>query len=499
MRILFIDIDTLRPDHLGCYGYHRDTSPNIDRIARESVRFDNNYVSDAPCLPSRTALWSGRCGFRTGVVGHMGSSADPFNDGCPRGFRDSYDATSWMSALRRAGLYTVTVSPFGERHSAYEWYAGYREMYNPGKGGVERADEVIPTAVDWLERNRERDNWFLHVNVWDPHTPYRTPMEYGNRFEDDPLPAWLTEEIRQKSWNSFGPHSAQEPLGYKPRPPWLEKRYSRVPDQLDSLDAVKQWIDGYDMGIWYADMWIGKLLDKLTELGLMDETVIIVSADHSEAQGEFDIWGDHQTADESICKVPLLIRWPGITDQRENEKAARIDSALHYHFDWAATLIDMIGGEVPVNWDGTSFADAFRVGEQSGRPYLVISQGAWSVQRGVRFEHEGESWICLRTYHDGHKNLEPVMLFNLTKDPHELQDVSARYPELVDKAMGMLADWQHEMMLKSQTNIDPLMTVLREGGPSHTRYQMQEYLERLRNTGRAHHADRLAKLHPDEV
>ena len=60
MRILFIDIDTLRPDHLGCYGYHRDTSPNIDRLAQDAVRFENNYVSDAPCLPSRTALWSGR-------------------------------------------------------------------------------------------------------------------------------------------------------------------------------------------------------------------------------------------------------------------------------------------------------------------------------------------------------------------------------------------------------------------------------------------------------
>jgi choline-sulfatase len=211
MRVLFIDIDTLRADHLGCYGYHRNTSPNIDRIAEDAVRFENNYVTDAPCLPSRSALWSGRFGFRNGVVGHMGSSADPFNDGCPRGFRDSYDATSWMSSLRRAGLYTVTVSPFGERHSAWEWYAGYREMYNSGKGGLERAEEVMPTAIDWVERNAQKDDWFLHVNVWDPHTPYRTPMEYGNPFEDDPLPAWMTEEMRQKAWDSFGPHSAQEP------------------------------------------------------------------------------------------------------------------------------------------------------------------------------------------------------------------------------------------------------------------------------------------------
>ncbi len=490
MRILFIDIDTLRPDHLGCYGYHRNTSPNLDRIAQDAVRFENNYVSDAPCLPSRTALWSGRHGFRNGVVGHMGSSADPFNDGCPRGFRDSFDATSWMNALRRAGFYTVTVSPFGERHAAWEWYAGYREIYNTGKGGLERADEVVPTAIDWIERNSDKDHWFLHVNVWDPHMPYRTPVEYGNPFETDPLPAWMTEEVRLRTWDSFGPHSAREPGGYGVQ---STEKWPRVPAQIDSMTSLKRWIDGYDTGIWYADLWVGKLMDALEAAGILDETVIVVSSDHSEAQGEFDIWGDHHTADQSVCRVPLLIRWPGLTD------GGRVDSALHYHFDWAATLLELAGGTVPGNWDGVSYAEAFKDGGESGRDYLVLSQGAWSVQRGIRFDHECESFICLRTYHDGHKNMEPVMLFNLTDDPYEQVNIAGERPELVDKAMGMLAEWQHEMMLRSETNIDPLMTVLREGGPSHTRYQLPAYLERLRATGRGHHADRLAELHPDEV
>ena len=90
MRIIYIDIDCLRPDHLGCYGYHRDTSPTIDRLAAGGVRFENCYVPDAPCLPSRSALWSGRCGFHTGVVGHGGTAADPFVEGPTRGFRDLF-------------------------------------------------------------------------------------------------------------------------------------------------------------------------------------------------------------------------------------------------------------------------------------------------------------------------------------------------------------------------------------------------------------------------
>ena len=97
MRILYIDVDSLRPDHLGCYGYHRNPSPTIDALALEGVRFKNVYVSDAPCLPSRTALWSGRCGFRTGVVGHGGSAAQPFIEGLARG------AASTTASARRAG------------------------------------------------------------------------------------------------------------------------------------------------------------------------------------------------------------------------------------------------------------------------------------------------------------------------------------------------------------------------------------------------------------
>ena len=68
--------------------------------------------------------------------------------------------------------------------------------------------QVTPLALDWIRRNASKDNWFLHVNYWDPHTPYRTPAEFGNPFEGDPLPGWLTEEVRQRCWDGFGPHGS---------------------------------------------------------------------------------------------------------------------------------------------------------------------------------------------------------------------------------------------------------------------------------------------------
>src|SRR3954468_5605167 len=153
MRILYIDIDSQRPDHFGCYGYARPTSPNIDRLASAGVRFDNYYVSDAPCLPSRTAMWSGRFGIHNGVINHGGTASEPFVEGAGRKFRSTLGLTNWMWCLRQLGLKTATISPFGERHSAFHGYAGFSEIYNTGKGGIERADEIFPVAEQWLKRN----------------------------------------------------------------------------------------------------------------------------------------------------------------------------------------------------------------------------------------------------------------------------------------------------------------------------------------------------------
>jgi hypothetical protein len=148
MRILYLDLDTLRPDHLGCYGYHRPTSPNLDWIASQGVRFDNYYCSDAPCLPSRAALISGRFGIHNGVINHGGVCADRPPDGSDRSFRDSFaGGGSLFNVLRDAGLRTAYVGGFGERHSAYWWYAGFHEVFDTARGGMESAEEVTPAAL----------------------------------------------------------------------------------------------------------------------------------------------------------------------------------------------------------------------------------------------------------------------------------------------------------------------------------------------------------------
>jgi arylsulfatase A-like enzyme len=305
MRILFLDLDTLRPDHLGCYGYHRDTSPNIDRLAAEGARFDGYYCSDAPCLPSRAALVSGRFGIHTGIIGHGGTAADMRLQGPGRGFQDRLKSESLWALLRSAGLHTVSISPFAERHGAWWFNAGFLEMYNTGGSGMESAEEVTPTALDWIERNGRRDNWALHVNYWDPHTPYRAPEEFGNPFADDALPAWLTEEVFAQHRNAVGPHTAREIWMYDSR---TSPKYPRYPGELVDISNLRRMVDGYDCGIRYMDEHIGQLLSALEEQGVGDDLAIIITSDHGENMGELGIYGEHATAD-AITTSTLRQRW----------------------------------------------------------------------------------------------------------------------------------------------------------------------------------------------
>ena len=485
MRILYIDIDSLRPDHLGCYGYARATSPHIDGIAAQGVRFDNCYATDVPCLPSRTALFSGRFGIHTGVINHGGVASQPFIEGARRGFKDSFALTGWMSCLQNAGLHTVTVSPFGQRHSAWHWYASFNEIYNTGKNGYEGAEEISPVALDWIARNGSHDDWFLHVNLWDPHGPFRAPAALGEPFAAAPLPSWYTPAVRRAHWEGAGPHCAQDLAGFDDS---ADPNFPRQPSKIDSMEAARAMFDGYDTGILYADEHCGRIFAALERAGVLDETVIIISADHGENLGELNIYCDHQTADNITARVPMIVRWPGVTDAR----AGQSDDKLRYQFDVAATTVELAGARVPANWDGVSFAANLE--NDAGRPFLVLSQGAWSCQRAVRWD----DYLLLRSYHDGYHGFPEVMLFNVRDDPHEQHDVAASQPALVAQGQTMLDQWHAEMMRTAAHPHDPMQTVLSEGGPLHTRGQLPAYLRRLRATGRAQWADRLAARHPDE-
>lgn len=480
MRFLYIDIDTLRPDHLGCYGYHRQTSPNIDALAANSAVFENVHASDVPCLPSRTALLTGQFGIHNGVVNHGGTDADPRIDGAGREFWSKLQINSFPTRLKRAGLKTASISSFAQRHSAFHWYAGFDEAYNVGKYGFETADEVYAITEDWLQRNGKEDNWFLHVHMWDPHTPYRAASSYGEPFAEAPLPAWITEEVIEKNWAGCGPHSARECYGFAPKPDMLSV-YPRQPQEAGDWRGTRMMIDGYDTGVLVADEYVGRILNLLADLNVDDDTIVLLSSDHGETLGELNVYGDHQTADQITTRVPLLLHWP---DTVPTERF----SALHYQIDVSATILDLLGQKIPADWDGVSFAADLSTGNDLGRDELVVSQAAWACQRGVRFRN----YIYIHTRHDAYHLYPDEMLFDLDADPHQQTDLASSEPSVLTEGRKHLDNWL-SAQLEGQDAGDPHGNVMLEGGPYHVRGQLPAYLDRLRETDRRDLADLLEK------
>ena len=507
MRVLYIDIDACNPEHLGCYGYPRNTSPAIDSLAREGVLFRNCYCSDAPCLPSRTAMYSGRFGIQTGVVGHGGSTADPRPNGSGRGFQDEFTSSSLPAVLAENGFHTVLVSPFAERHSAHWFTAGFREIHNTGQCGMESVDDVEPELMSWLDRRGCDDNWYVHVNFWDPHTPYRVPDSYGDPFADDPLPPWVDDSAQLSQHMRLpGPHTALDPGMYGDED---AGRWPRTVSRIDSMEALCHWVNGYDTAIRYVDDAIGRIVTKLKELGIYEETAIVVSADHGECQGHLGIYGEHGTADEGTCHIPMVVKWPGGASGREDE-------GLHYHLDFAPTLTELLGIGRRDLWDGESYAEAVRpaAGDaSSGRDELILSQCAHVCQRAVRWER----WLYIRTWHDGFHNFPHEMLYDLVEDPREQNNLAESMPETCREGSRRLSLWESRQLyarsmrcaagLPGTGTDDPLWRVIEEGGPFHARLTspgtpgspeaFEAYCERLEATGREQAAEVLREKYSE--
>jgi len=298
---------------------------------------------------------------------------------------------------------------------------------------------------------------------------------------------------------AVGPHSPFE-LGM-----WDDAKVKQWPREVERIvdrQSMKRWIDGYDTGIRYVDDYIGKIVGALKAAGIYDDTAIIISADHGENQGELAIYGEHGTADVGTCHIPLVIKWPGVQGNRSVDQ-------LVYGIDLAPTLMDLLDGAHQPLWDGQSYIDALTARQESAsnqkiapRDQLVLSQCCHVCQRSVRWNGSaGEKWLYIRTYHDGFHLFPREMLFNLTTDPHEQNDLAPNLPAVCREAAWRLSDWHDAQMQKMATTFptnvtDPLWTVMAEGGPMHALHEkgrspLPEYLERLEVTDRAEQATRL--------
>ena len=447
MRIVYFDIDCLRPDHLGCYGYSRPTSPTIDGIAKQGTCFDHYYCSSAPCLPSRTAWSSGRFGIRNGVISNQGAGARFHirnkNYGGPEP-----DNEVLTRQLRRNKYDTISFSNFADRHNALWFMRGWSEYHTPNlKGGAETADEVNKPLLSWLKNNATRENYFLHINYWDVHRCYKMDPSWADGFRGMPVEqSWPDEKAIKEHQKIEGWFTARKQFGDGVSP------FPLMPGSISCRKDFEHMITGYDASIAYVDDRIRIILEELDRQGVLKDAAVIISADHGDAFGEHGIYSDHVCADECIHKIPFIVRWPGISP------ADTKSDAFLYNVDLGPTLCDLLGISVPEDWDGRSFKKNIEGKKGIDRDYLVWDFGLYTVQRAVRTK----THLMVRTYDDYDYSFEPVELYDMTGDPYQTNNLSHDCPEIVRNCSYLMEEWIQEQLRKGHCIPDPVNQILQE-------------------------------------
>ena len=438
-NVLLIVIDSLRTDYVGAYG-GRARTPNIDALARDGLRFTRAYPEAMPTVPARNSILSGRRVFpfrgwydRDGLIGQPGWSP----------LRDVKGALP--AVLRRAGYWTayVTDNPF---LGFARPYAGFRGSLNRfvktgGQLGGGRPVSSVPRSelLHWLhpsirQAKRERVGLYLaNSRYWDDERRSFAARVFTG------ATAALEEAARRRPFalmvDTYEPH---EPWTPPPRylrmygdPDWrgpepAMPRYSRTSSWLSPRErgpVLRRLRDLYAAEVTMTDRWLGVLLDRLHELGLEDDTVIVLVSDHGILLGEHGWTGKISTAlHPALTRVPLIV-----VDPRRGRRARKSNWLASTH-DIAPTILSMAGVRVPGRMEGVDLSRALRGRRLPRRPYAF---GGYSNEFYIRTDR----WAMWADNRPGRFHL-----FDLERDPGEYRNVAARHPGVVSELTGVVRE-----------------------------------------------------------
>ncbi len=424
LNAVLIVVDTLRADHLGCYGYERNTSPNLDALAGRSVLCERHITSAIPTHPAFATLGSGQYSVTHGIVAHGGRI--PLRNTVP-----------WLPALlQKAGYTTCAIDNLAPWHHGFG--RGYEYYINPASRRPLSINcdsrDINNRAIPWLEQNRE-EPFFLFIHYWDPHTPYMPPRAYRRLFYEpghDPCDPGNTS-LKQLE---------RHPLGKIWRENWLNKlvRGKTVTDAA-YVEAL------YDGEIRYCDEAIGQVIETLDRLGLAERTLLAVTSDHGEMMYRHGIFFDHHGLYEGNVHVPLLVRHPALGPRRVRHLTA--------HVDLAPTLLDFCGVEAPAEMEGFSLA-ALMSGRRDTplRDFIVCQECTWQMKWGLRtLDHK----FILARQPDFY-GTPPRELYDLREDPHEFHNLAGQQPDRARRCEILIEEWVAEKMRARGLTRDPLLT-----------------------------------------
>ncbi|KUO95396.1 hypothetical protein ATW55_11125 [Ferroacidibacillus organovorans] len=329
---------------------------------------------------------------------------------------------------------TAAFSTFG-RHPSPWFYMEWEEFHDPRGWRFQQtpAWKMNEQVLPWIEANAQ-DDFFLYVQYWDPHAIYDAPQALVNAMSEHDLPSFPDEEAIARHQNDRFWHSASM-MG------------------IHSYGEYAAMVNEYDAEIRYADFHVGQILNLLERKGILDETMIIIAADHGEGLGEHGVYVEHWSIVDTVNHIPLIVKFP------RGVGAGRTCQALVYQFDIAATICEAFQIAKPIEWDSESLWPYTDEKNVMGRSHLVIGHGLYTAQRGVVTDR----WKFIRTLHSGEWNYPDQQLFNRESDVYEQTNVFAKHQDIVKSLNGYLVDWEYQNRVT--LGYDPLVATAHQGPP----------------------------------
>ena len=396
-NLLLVTLDTVRADHLSLHGYERATTPFLDEIADELRIFENAYSQIPSTRPSHFSILTSRYPRDLGT---------PINAGPPL----PQSELSVAEVLQSAGWSTGAI--LSVRFLAADGGAsqGFADLRLPPPAKQARLGRhTTEEALDFIRENEDQP-FFLWVHYFDAHLPYQPVPELRELFWEGPPPEDVDIDPALLEKTGFGTLHAIPNRAY--------------------MTAM------YDASIRYLDDQLRTLFHFLTDRELLDDTVVVIAADHGEALGEHGVYYAHDGLHEHNVRVPLVVRLPGGKD------AGRIDAIVE-NLGIAPTLLDAAGLEIPESFRAGSLLAA-----QPGNGTAVFEQGElfsglrrgplkWIDARGFQ-EKSDFANSYLRELHKG----PAKSLFDLESDPTETENLAASRPDDVAELDGALDTWK---------------------------------------------------------
>jgi arylsulfatase A-like enzyme len=387
-NFLLISIDALRADHLSSYGYDRATSPSLDRLAGNGVRFSRAFVNTHGTPPSHTTLLSSLYQ----ETHRVGIDSDAVEGG--GGYSIPDEVVLVQELFQEAGWLTVAVTGGGYMSAEFGFARGFEVFHDQAGGVVPATQQIVDILTD---RNEDARPVFAFFHTYQVHSPYEPPEKYKDLFGEYAGSVEPSSEALLAIQNSAGKVLTRGDFEY-----------------LESL---------YDGEIRHTDTVIGRMLSTLEAEGVLDNTVVIVTADHGEEFGEHGGLLHGGKLFEELLRVPLIIAGRGVPRGVTNPNLVSL-------VDIAPTMLSLAGLPVPPEMEGRNLLDS-------------TSDVQWPSQR--IFAQYGNRLYCVRAprwkliHRPAH---DAVKLFDLHRDPGERSNVRHRYPEITESLLDELRVWR---------------------------------------------------------